>query len=52
MEFVYLYIFSIIITSLWLCFEAWRAPLLDENYNTIVKEKTFKDLLKKLKLWK
>jgi hypothetical protein len=37
---------------LWLAFEVWRAPLLDEDHNVIEKEKTFKDLLKKFKLWK
>jgi hypothetical protein len=30
----------------------WKAPLLDENYRVIEKEKTFKDLLKKFRLWK
>ncbi len=37
---------------LWLSFEVWRSPLLDDNYRVIRKEKTFKDLIKKLKLWK
>jgi hypothetical protein len=33
-------------------FEVWRAPELDQDYNVIKKEKTFRDLLKKLKIWK
>jgi len=52
MEFIYLFILSIITTILWLWYEVWRAPLLDENHNVIIKEKTFNDLLKKLKPWK
>lgn len=52
MEYVYIYLGSVVITSLWLAFEMWRAPLLDDNHKTIIKEKTFVDLLKKFKLWK
>ena len=52
MEIVYIYLISIGMSILWLAFEIWRAPLLDDNHNTIIKEKTFTDLLKKLKLWK
>jgi hypothetical protein len=52
MKYVYLYLISLSITIIWFAFEIWRAPLLDKDFKVIEKEKTFKDLLKKLKLWK
>lgn len=30
----------------WISYEAWRAPLLDDNYNIIQPTKTLKDLFK------
>jgi hypothetical protein len=44
-------IIIIILIIGWLAFEFWRAPLMDERNNTIIKPaKTFKDLLKYFKL--
>ena len=44
-------IIIIIVAIGWLAFEFWRAPLMDERNNTIIKPaKTFKDLLKYFKL--
>lgn len=34
---------------LWLAYEIWRAPLVDENYKVIRPTKTLKDLFKKRK---
>ena len=31
---------------LWISYEVWRAPLLDDNYNIIRPAKNFKDLFK------
>jgi hypothetical protein len=52
MEYILIYLLSVLISITWLAFEVWRAPLFDKDYNVIEKEKTFKDLLQKLKLWK
>jgi hypothetical protein len=42
-----------IIFWVWICYEAWRAPLMRENkdgtYTTIKAEKKLKDLFKKKK---
>jgi hypothetical protein len=52
MEYILIYLLSVLISVIWLVFEGWRAPLLDKDYKVMEKEKTFSDLLKKLKLWK
>jgi hypothetical protein len=31
---------------LWIAYEVWRAPLIDDEYNTIVPAKKLKDLFK------
>lgn len=31
---------------LWISYEVWRAPLLDDNYKVIKPAKTFNDLFK------
>lgn len=31
---------------LWMSYEVWRAPLLDDNYKIVRPAKTFKDLFK------
>lgn len=31
---------------IWMSYEIWRAPLLDDNYNVIRPTKTLKDLFK------
>jgi hypothetical protein len=49
---IILFFSAIILSVLWLSYEIWRAPLLDHNYRVIEKEKTFRDLLQKLKLWR
>ncbi len=36
-----------VIAILWIAYEVWRAPLIDDNYNTIVPAKKFRDLFKK-----
>jgi hypothetical protein len=33
----------------WLAYEAWRAPLIDNNHNIIRPAKSFRDLFKKKK---
>ena len=35
-----------ILLLMWISYEAWRAPLLDDNYNIIRPAKTLKDLFK------
>jgi hypothetical protein len=52
MERILFILLFLIISIVWLSYEAWRAPLLDDNYKVIQEEKTFRDLLKKLKIWK
>jgi len=37
----------IFITIVWMVYELWRAPLVDENFNIVRPTKTFKDLFKK-----
>ena len=37
---------GIIGTALWLAFEIWRAPLVDQNDRIIIPEKKLKDLFK------
>ncbi len=49
---IILFFSAIILSLLWLSYEIWRAPLLDDNYRVIEKEKTFRDLLQKLKSWR
>ncbi len=36
-----------VVAILWISYEVWRAPLIDDNYNTIVPAKKLKDLFKK-----
>ena len=38
---------GIIGTALWLAFEIWRAPLVDQNENIIIPAKQLKDLFKR-----
>ena len=38
---------GIIGTALWLAFEIWRAPLVDQNENILIPEKQLKDLFKR-----
>jgi hypothetical protein len=38
---------GIIGTALWLAFEIWRAPLVDQNDRIIIPTKTLKDLFKR-----
>jgi hypothetical protein len=52
MNYIILYVILILSSVLWLSYEIWRAPLLDDNYKVIQEEKTFRDLLKKFRLWK
>jgi hypothetical protein len=33
--------------GLWLAFEIWRAPLVDQNENILIPEKQLKDLFKR-----
>ena len=40
---------GIIATGLWMAFEIWRAPLVDQNENIIVPAKTLKSLFKSKK---
>lgn len=37
-------------TGLWMAFEIWRAPMMDENSRIIKEGKKLKDLFKKKKL--
>jgi hypothetical protein len=37
----------VVVAILWIAYEVWRAPLIDDNYNTIVPAKKLKDLFKK-----
>jgi hypothetical protein len=37
----------IVVSVLWLAYEAWRAPLVDHNNNIIVPAKKLRDLFKK-----
>ena len=37
-------------TGLWMAFEIWRAPMMDENGRIIKEGKKLKDLFKKKKL--
>ena len=37
----------IIVSVLWLAYEAWRAPLVDDDNNVIVSAKKLRDLFKK-----
>lgn len=39
----------IIIVFVWMVYEVWRAPYMDDNGNILKKEKTFKDLFKNKK---
>jgi hypothetical protein len=41
----YLLIIAVVF-ALWIAFEIWRAPVVDENYNTIKQRKKIKDLFK------
>jgi hypothetical protein len=39
---------AILIFFVWLCYEFWRAPMMDETTGRIIKPaKTFKDLFKR-----
>jgi hypothetical protein len=38
---------GIIGTALWMAFEIWRAPLVDQNENIIMPAKKLKDLFKR-----
>jgi len=40
---------GIIGTGLWMAFEIWRAPLVDQNENIIIPSKKLKDLFKRKK---
>ena len=33
--------------GLWMAFEIWRAPLVDQNENILIPEKQLKDLFKR-----
>ena len=37
---------SLICLLLWISYEVWRAPLLDDNYKVLQPTKTLKDLFK------
>lgn len=39
-------IISLICFLLWISYEVWRAPILDNNYNIVRPAKTLKDLFK------
>lgn len=43
---IYLIIY-IVLSTAWLTYEVWRAPLIDEKYNIIRPTKTLKDLFKR-----
>jgi hypothetical protein len=36
----------VVVAILWIAYEVWRAPLIDDNYNIIVPAKKLKDLFK------
>lgn len=36
-------------TGLWMAFEIWRAPMVDQNENIIIPTKQLKDLFKRKK---
>jgi hypothetical protein len=36
----------IIVYIIWIAYEVWRAPLVDDNCNILIPEKKFKDLFK------
>ena len=38
---------GIIGTALWLTYEIWRAPLVDQNHKIIIPTKQLKDLFKR-----
>ena len=38
---------GIIGTGVWMAFEIWRAPLVDQNENILIPEKQLKDLFKR-----
>jgi hypothetical protein len=42
-------IIILIIIFIWLAYELWRAPLLDNHFNTIIPTKKLSDLFKKKK---
>jgi hypothetical protein len=42
---IYLAIFAFM-SALWITFDIWRAPLVDQNDNIIQPRKTLKDLFK------
>lgn len=35
-----------VLLLVWILYEVWRAPLLDDNYNIVRPAKTLKDLFK------
>jgi hypothetical protein len=39
-------LFVVVVAILWIAYEVWRAPLIDDNYNIIVPAKKLKDLFK------
>lgn len=42
------FLIGIVGTAIWLTYEYWRAPMVDENTGRIIKPaKTFKDLFKR-----
>jgi hypothetical protein len=43
---IYLAIFAFM-SALWITFDIWRAPLVDQNDNIIQPQKTLKDLFNK-----
>lgn len=38
---------AMIVSCIWISFEIWRAPVLDDEYRIIQPQKKFKDLFKK-----
>ena len=36
-----------VVAILWIAYEVWRAPLIDDDHNVIVPAKKFRDLFKK-----
>lgn len=42
------FLIGVVGTSIWLAYEYWRAPMMDERTGKIIKpSKTFKDLFKR-----
>ena len=47
MIYVVIYLCSVIISVIWLSYEIWKSPQIDNNGNIIKPEKKFSDLFKK-----